>query len=183
MKRDGPRLPPPMSGAPLGPLGRLAPLAVLLVALGVGALVLVASRADHQGRASDKALEAAILAPCCFNGTLASHDSPLAHDLRAEIESRYARGESTKIIEDDLVARYGPEVRAMPNEQAFTLVPALAAFVGTLALGLLGLFVRRTRRQDRTERAERAEHGRHDASPAPRDAYDARIDAELAELE
>lgn len=80
-------------------------------------LALVAScnpYANPTSRARD--LERRILAPCCFRQTLEDHDSDIAHKLRAEIERRITAGEQSEVIEDDLVRRYGEDVRAMPRD-------------------------------------------------------------------
>jgi cytochrome c-type biogenesis protein CcmH len=57
------------------------------------------------GRAG--AIEAELLAPCCWTQTLDIHDSEIARQLRGEIALRVARRESSESIRDDLVARYG----------------------------------------------------------------------------
>jgi cytochrome c-type biogenesis protein CcmH len=152
----------------------LAGLAVVAVALAVSAVVMFASSDSRRGRASDKALESALLAPCCFNGTLITHESDLAHRLRDEIETRYAAGETTEAIEADMVARYTERVRAMPNERAFTMAPAFAAFVAVLGIAMLGFFVRRWRREGRIVPSVPVP-----MRSGPRDDYDDRIDAEL----
>ncbi len=72
------------------------------------------------------ALEARLLAPCCYKQTLDFHASPLAEELRAEIRRRFSAGEAEATIEAALVARYGEKLRAVPS----------AAFTERLGLGL-----------------------------------------------
>lgn len=146
------------------------------MALAIGASVVFGSSDGRRGSVSDKALESALLAPCCYGGTLGNHDSELARQLRSEIETRFAGGESTESIETDLVGRYGARIRAMPNERAFHLVPALAAAIAFLGIAALALLVRRWRREPPRSPAAATPRG-------PRDDYDARIDAELAEAD
>ncbi len=49
------------------------------------ALALVHGSASAGTSIGPKGLEARLLAPCCYGGTLDVHDSELAHDLRKEI--------------------------------------------------------------------------------------------------
>jgi cytochrome c-type biogenesis protein CcmH len=124
-------------------------------------------------------VEATLLAPCCFNGTLDAHDSDLARTLRAEIEERVAQGEPTAAIQASMVERYGPKVLAMPNEQRFGAVLSVAALATLLVIGLTLLRIRGWLRAGRREEP---------SPPAPggvvvKDAYDERIDAELERID
>ena len=146
------------------------------IALLLSLLVLAcASAPTDRGAAS---LEASLLAPCCFNGTLVTHESDLARTLRGEVEQRVAHGESTDAIRDDLVNRYGAKVLAMPSEKRFGGCLSLAALV---AVGLTLLAAVRVRSWMRVPPATASA-----ASPAKHvenDPYDARIDAELETLD
>ena len=122
----------------------------------------------------EAALQARIVAPCCWNQTLDMHESELASSLRTEIHERLLAGETREGIEDDLAARFGERVRAVPkgdDRRAYvgSIMVALIGLGGALALG----FLRRLRRRsDRVIPPEIAPNG-------PRDAYDDRLDAEL----
>jgi len=122
---------------------------------------------------SARALEARLLAPCCFGGTLDTHDSELSRVLRREIEERVGRGESPAAIELNIVERYGPQVRAMPRAGAFLgLTVAVMAMIVVAGLGLLRVVLRWQRlARPEVETVARV---------AARDAYDERLDAELA---
>ena len=121
------------------------------------------------------------MAPCCWVGTLEDHESPLASTLRSEIEVRFAGGEAATSIEDDLALRYGERVRAVPKGSdpgrglmlgvALAVAAALAALVVTL------------RRWTRRSPGSSAAAPSPDAAPRSRDAYDDRIDDELARLD
>lgn len=151
-------------------------LAVVLVALGaVVALTAGTWSSSRASAASATALEGALLAPCCWGGTLATHDSPVATELRQEIEGRSARGDTTADIEADLVRRYGDRIRAMPQMGSFSNALVIALDAGILALAALVLAAARWRR--------RPEGDSNAPAAAPRDGYDARIDEELAELD
>jgi cytochrome c-type biogenesis protein CcmH len=134
-------------------------------------MVAGAARADTA--IGPKGLEARLLAPCCYGGTLDVHDSELAHDLRKEIEDRMARGESAGAIEADFVARFGPRVRALPTEGALT-TSFLVAFVAIAAAAALLFWRIRAR-------AARAPVSPLDSLAADaRDALDDELDEELA---
>lgn len=146
------------------------------------ALFLVSGPADTgDARPSARAIEATLLAPCCFNGTLDTHDSPLAHDLRDEIEKRVAGGKSTGAVEADLVGRYGPRIRALPNPRVFTI--GIATVLAGVGLAGLALLVRvRAWRRPRQVGGREAKTDAATPEP-PRDAYDDRLDHELANTE
>lgn len=129
---------------------------------------------------SAKYVEGRLLAPCCYQQTLDIHESELATALRVEIDGRVARGESAAAIEEDMVARYGERVRAVPKgaepRGAITIVGGLAVLASFL--GMLGL-VRRWARRKRSAPAVASVE-------APRVAdrgLDARIDADLRALD
>ena len=148
----------------------LGPLLVLAMCL----LAAAGGRASAASAPSAAALESSLLAPCCFGGTLDVHDSEVARELRREIERRVRRGEPTDAIEADLVARYGPRIRAMPHPDAYSGAIAAAALLAGLGAVGLALLVRRWRRGG-------LEAPRSATSAI--DAYDERLDADLEELE
>ncbi len=128
--------------------------------------------------ASARAIEGRLLAPCCWTQTLDTHESELATALRDEIRTRVTRGERADAIEDDLAARYGERIRAVPRgRDPRAHVVVLVALAMAAALVLLARTMRRwstppTRAHDRT-----------DATLRPRDDTDRRLDDELARLD
>jgi cytochrome c-type biogenesis protein CcmH/NrfF len=99
----------------------------------------------------------------------------MATELRLEVRTRLAAGESPEAVEDDFAARYGEQVRAVPRGRDPRGSMFLSATGVLVAAGIgLGLLVRRWRRTPLD--APRA-------VPEPRDAFDERIDAELRELD
>jgi cytochrome c-type biogenesis protein CcmH len=137
-------------------------------------LAMVTGRASAGTAIGPKGLEARLLAPCCYGGTLDVHDSELAHDLRKEIEDRMGRGESADVIEADFVARFGPRVRALPTEGALT-TSFLVVFAGILAAAAVLFWRVRAR-------AARAPASAYDPSKPPvRDEFDDELDEELAD--
>ncbi|MDR0274498.1 MAG: cytochrome c-type biogenesis protein CcmH [Burkholderiaceae bacterium] len=74
----------------------------------------------------------------CQNESLADSDAPLAIDLKNEVRSRMAAGESDAEIKKFLVDRYGNFVIYRPPFNAATLLlwlgPLLLAAIGILAV-------------------------------------------------
>lgn len=130
------------------------------------------THAPSSTRVDADALARRFIAPCCYNESLASHDSPLAHQLRDELRARVARGESSDAITEDLVARYGERVLAIPSGiegTAFGVLSAIA--LAGVALGLA---------QKRRSRAIVLPP----PAPAPTSTeLDARLEKALAELD
>jgi cytochrome c-type biogenesis protein CcmH len=108
------------------------------------AIVACAAPAEPLDRA--RAVERRVLAPCCRRQTLEDHESPIAQALRTEIRRRIDGGEQPAAIEDDLVRRYGEDVRAMPRGR--DLRPVLGIGVGAVLLlgGLVIVWFMRRRR-------------------------------------
>ena len=71
-----------------------------------------AGSSDTRNGARSPRAGAASARSCCWRETLDVHTSPLTTQLRAEIRTRMAAGEGAEQIERDLIARYGPRLRA-----------------------------------------------------------------------
>lgn len=139
-------------------------------------VLLITACRDDASPARD--VERRILAPCCMRQTLEDHDSPIAHQLRLEVEQRASAGEPASAIEDDLVRRYGDKVRAMPAGRdprgMFATVLGVAIALG--ALIAIGVF-RAWRRRDKAAPTTRDPVARDDA--AARARYEQQLDDEL----
>ena len=98
-------------------------------------------------------LETRLFVPCCYVQTLDVHESDLADKLRGEITRRLSEGEAPQAIEDDMVARYGERVRAVPRDvdpRANIPVAVFAALtLGLLALAWVALRWQRRQSQER----------------------------------
>jgi cytochrome c-type biogenesis protein CcmH/NrfF len=124
---------------------RFAP--ALLVAC-VTCLAIAAVAAAAEPRASLTDIEDEVMCPIC--GTpLNLAEAPQAERERAFIRRQIARGETKQEILDTLVAEYGPEVLATPEDEGFDLAAWLVP-AGGLAIAAAVLFVgvRRWRRRD-----------------------------------
>lgn len=94
---------------------RLVAWAVLLMA---SALSVSAESASER----TPRLHAKIMAPCCWSETLTDHKSPLADELRREIDERIAAGNSDREILAALKQRYGRRILAEPDGRSGTLL-------------------------------------------------------------
>lgn len=175
-------------------MNKSLPLLALLVLLLPACERQPAERHHDPGSETDGAaqsLEGRLLAPCCWNQTLDVHESPVATELRGEIASRLANGEPASTIEDDLAARYGERIRVVPRgSDPRNVMPFIVG--GGMLLSALGLtlllrsWLRRSRRLDAQSSAT-APNAAHearagDATSAEPDAYDRRLDDELAQM-
>lgn len=89
--------------------------------------------------ASAHEIESHFFAPCCFRETLDIHQSPIATELRAEIRSRLAKGETAASIESALLTRYGQKMQATLPENLGYILFSLVAIGGLLTLALLSV--------------------------------------------
>lgn len=104
--------------------------------------------------ASDPALEARVMVIAeelrclvCQNETIAASHADLAVDLRAQIRSKLAQGQTSQQILDFMVERYGDFVLYRPPLKPLTLLLWVGPFaLLLLAAGVLALNVRRLRR-------------------------------------
>jgi len=126
-----------------------APALAALVMLCVSARTLAESSASA-GRRADRAteIEQRLLAPCCWTQTLDVHESELSTTLRIEIREQLAAGMAAEAIEDQLAARFGARIRAVPRGgDPRIALPVAVGFGMVLSLfALLGV-VRRGRRR------------------------------------
>jgi cytochrome c-type biogenesis protein CcmH len=124
----------------------------------------------------ERGLSSRLLAPCCNTQTLDAHESEPAQTLRLEIRGRLYAGEPVESVEASIVERYGERIRAAPRHDPLRLVAAGVLTAIALAGAALLHVLRRWRRVE-------PELALAPALAAPPDAYDARLDAELSELD
>lgn len=111
------------------------------------------SAAQARSRAATE-LETRLFAPCCWVQTLDVHESELADKLRDEIERRLATGEPALQIEDDLVARYGEKLRAVPRDSdPRANIPLIVCSALAITLFGLSMFALRWRRNQDSQPA------------------------------
>ena len=143
----------------------------LIVALGLGPVL---SGADLEREA--RALEAMIIAPCCFSQQVSVHQSAAADEVRKDVRLRLAAGETREEILDAYVAQYGKRILAEPPAEGFDLAlyilpPLLLILSAALVVVVLRRFSRRPAVVANV------------AAPVAPGAYDARLDDELRDLD
>ena len=148
---------------------------VILAAVALLAAPLHATELEQDARA----LEAMLIAPCCFSQQVSVHQSPAATDVRQDIRRRLAAGQSRRQILDAYVAQYGPRVLSEPPAQGsgrlLYLVPPLA-FV--ITAGWIMVLVRRL------TRSRPGDAGRPRVATSPDDErYRAGLDEQLRDLD
>ncbi len=109
------------------------------------------------------------------------HNCPSATPFRAEIERQIRDGMRTDEIVADFVAKNGQVVLSAPPAKGFDLAAWVVPFVALLLGGVFVLSFLGARRRTRAVAAAAAA-GATGATPAPRDAYAARVDAEIDEI-
>ena len=115
-------------------------------------------------------VEDEVMCPVCGTPLALSTEAPQAQRERQLIERLVARCKSKQEIKDALVAQYGENVLATPDDEGFDLaayaVPALAVLLGAVAVGFAVLRWRRRRTPA-------------DPAPAPGGAANKRLDSDL----
>ena len=113
-------------------------LRAILVALLVGPAPVGAQTAGADERTSTITHE--LMSPFCPELLLADCPSDSARVLREAIARRVGAGETARSIEDDLVGRYGDQIRTMPLFQGIGvlvwLAPPIAGALGLLAVAI-----------------------------------------------
>ncbi len=75
-----------------------------------------------------------LMAPCCWSGTVDSHQSPAAEEIKAQIRAALQQGYTERQILDSFVAAYGERILAKPKAVGFNLMawilPAIAILLG-----------------------------------------------------
>jgi cytochrome c-type biogenesis protein CcmH len=145
--------------------------------------VLLTVAAAGSGPPSDldrdaRALDAMLIAPCCFSQQVAVHQSAAAAEVRRDVRARLAAGQQRQEILDAYVAQYGLRILAEPPNAGFDrtlhLFPGIA---GAVTLLVLVVAVRRLSGRS-------TDYGDPDTPPmrvAPDD--DTRLDDELRDLD
>jgi cytochrome c-type biogenesis protein CcmH/NrfF len=143
----------------------------------VAALALPAAAFAAEPKTTLGDVEDEVMCPVCGTPLSLAENAPQAQRERAFIQRLIDQGRSKQQVKDALVAEFGDEVLATPDQGGFDLaayiVPALAILVAAAAIGVAALRWRRTR--DEPE------------APAPAEPLEsadaARLDADLERYE
>jgi cytochrome c-type biogenesis protein CcmH len=98
-----------------------------------------------KGNARLERLYSTFMSPCCWQQNLTLHDSPIARELRAEIQRMVASGRSDQEIKADLVRRYSKRMLALPDGPERLWLIATPWLLSAAGLFGVALFVRRLR--------------------------------------
>lgn len=114
----------------------------------LGLLFTQGATAEQDIEARALKLEGQLMAPCCYGGTVAGHDSGIVRQMREEIRTRMGQGMTDQQILDGYVAQFGERVLAAPPSRGFHLMAyALPPTLLILALFVVIMVLRRFREQ------------------------------------
>jgi cytochrome c-type biogenesis protein CcmH len=103
------------------------------LAAGVVALwlapALFAADLEQEARAIDELL----VAPCCFSQQVSIHRSAAADEVKRDVRSRLAAGETRRQILDAYVSQYGKRILAEPPAVGFDLMLYVTPFLMLVA--------------------------------------------------
>ena len=143
------------------------------------AVVVARGAASVDVEAEAHAIEAMLIAPCCFSQQVSVHHSPAADEVRADIRRRLAAGETREQILDAYVAQYGKRILAQPPAEGvgwlLYITPPLAL---VFTLGLLWYLVRHMTKREPSARLASGTT----ASVGPH-GYAATLEQELRDLD
>ena len=151
-------------------------MAVAAVALALGQPM---PGADLEREA--RAIDAMLIAPCCFTQQVSVHHSAAAEEVQRDVRARLAAGQSRQQILDAYVAKYGKRILAEPPAAGFDLTLYVMPFVAFVAsVGLVAAILRRMTKHPPAGIAD-AVNG--DTAPVSVPDDDARLDDELRDLD
>jgi len=149
-------------------------LVATLVVLSSGVL----SGADLESEA--RAIEAMLIAPCCFSQQVSLHHSAAADEVKRDVRARLAAGQTRHDIIDAYVAQYGKRILAEPPAEGFDVTLYLIPLATLLLSAVLLVWV--VRRFVRP-RLALAAADTNVASVATSADAEARLDDELRDLD
>ncbi len=102
-----------------------------------------------------KALEAMLIAPCCWSQQVSLHQSPASDEIKQTIRRLLAEGKTQQQVLDYYVAEHGDRVLAEPPARGFSAALYVAPWLFLAgSIGLVVVVVRKLRRQAPAVRTE-----------------------------
>jgi len=92
-------------------------------------------------------LEKALLAPCCWNESVATHRSEVALTMRAEIARMVIEGQTDQQILDHYKQQYGARILVEPEGSRWWWMHLIPVVVIVLGVFAMLLFIRHLRKQ------------------------------------
>jgi cytochrome c-type biogenesis protein CcmH len=106
----------------------------------LAAMAMLFAQEPSQAEKRAANLKQRLMAPCCWQESLARHESPLANELKAEIRQAIAAGKSDAQIEAAFIQRFGRRILVEPEGvqgRILTIVPVLVLVFGAIWVGWL----------------------------------------------
>ncbi len=162
----------------------LRPFRILTAFLLATGLMLAAgpALADTPLDKEARAIDAMLIAPCCFSQQVSVHQSAAAEEVRRDVRERLAAGETREKILDAYVARYGARILATPPPEGLNLVlyiTPVAVLIGSV--GLMAFVIRRFSAVAPAEPEQPGGHRGREMTPSA--DIEARLEDELLELD
>jgi cytochrome c-type biogenesis protein CcmH/NrfF len=100
------------------------------------AVTVVPQAAPAEIEREARAIEAMLVAPCCYSQQVSIHESAAADEVRRDVRARLTAGQSRQRILDDYVANYGKRILAVPPARGFDLTLFVTPVVAHRRFGL-----------------------------------------------
>lgn len=88
-----------------------------------------------------RAIEAQLVAPCCWSQQVSVHQSEAASQIKAEVRQALLEGRTSRQILDGYVDRYGPRILIEPPARGFGaslyVIPVVTLVLSAAGVGLL----------------------------------------------
>lgn len=155
-------------------------LLVLFAAATVSAAPLSGPALEREARD----IETLLIAPCCWNQTVAEHQSGVVEEVKKEIREQLAAGMSRQQVLDAFVSRYGKKILAEPPAQGFGLLVYVVPLVvfAVSGIGLTVIIKRMSGRAPAEPAVAAAGAGAAPPRAGERD-YAQRLDDELRDMD
>ena len=160
-------------------------IAVVVVALLMSAIAAAAPLSGAALEREAREIETLLIAPCCWNQTVAEHQSAVVEEVKKDIRAQLAAGLSRQQILDAFVARHGKKILAVPPAQGFGLLVYVLPLVVFAASGIgLTVFIKRMSTRPAIEPAAAGTEPTAAVAPSPKERdYAQQLDDELRDLD
>jgi cytochrome c-type biogenesis protein CcmH len=143
------------------------------------AMAIPVAAADVEQEA--RAIEAMLVAPCCWSQQVSVHQSEAANEIKKEVRASLEAGRTRQQILDAYVAKYGTRILIQPPAEGFNATLYVLPIVALVfsAGGVAWIVRRLTRKPMEAERPAAPA----DTHAEPADGLQARLEEELDEMD